>query len=66
MIEEMVRWEGPGWYASQQAWGRIRTFALGIVNPQAYDEASVAARARNLGTPEWLDTVPGWCEMGGE
>jgi len=56
METEIVRWEGPGWYASRQEWGRIRTWPLGIADRDAYDEADKAARSSRLGTPEWADS----------
>ena len=53
MGNEMVRWEGPGWYACQQEWGRIRWWPVGTDRgnpPQTYGEG--------LGTPAWLDEDP--------
>ena len=52
MGNEMVHWEGPGWYACQQEWGRIRWWPVGTDRgnpPQTYGEG--------LGTPAWLDII---------
>ena len=57
--DEMVNWEGPGWYASRQEWGRIRTWSLNVTGREDYDMADRAARSWNLGTPEWIGSYAG-------
>ena len=49
-MDEEVMWEGPGWYASRQEWGRIRTWHVGSDPDNCPD-----VYTQGLGTPEWRD-----------
>lgn len=49
-MDEEVMWQGPGWYASRQEWGRIRTWHVGSDPDNCPD-----VYTQGLGTPEWRD-----------
>jgi hypothetical protein len=48
--QEMIAWQGPGWYASRQEGDVIRTYFVGDNQDNVPD-----VYTKGLGTPFWLD-----------
>ena len=52
-LQDIVQWEGPGWYASRQERGRVRWWQVG----ENYDQIP-ETYSQGLGMPVWIARTP--------